>query len=773
MTHYNGDYPAERAGSRSQEASFETSLQRGSPPSQHLSSASSYADLQYLFGVQNTMMNAPKPNRHRRKSNPNSDQAKHRRTRSGCYTCRSRRVKCDENRPVCERCKKGGRECVYPETSTSAKASRSASSSTANPSSHESPGSSSDEFDEGVVTQERLEAIPDEDEASDDYARSNSLSKYGMQQSSTGQFMSGQKGTTRYDSETPSLVQDKGASPTPSTEGSISYGAHDTTAISRLKKTRVSFTSNPDALRSDWSHLPLDLQFYLTYFYENITHLHYSLKFDSGNFLRTTFLDAALRTESLLYAIVGFSAFQRTLHTSQGKIQDFLQYYNKAVSLLLNSLKRGEQHTNGTMLAVLQLATVEEFLGDWINLLGHQKAAYEILTELYTPQTAMADPMARVILGWYMRFDVFAGLMGGFETVLSREWFSYAHEFFQHQVMKEPGILDWKIESAIAQHRLVATDMSLLFARRGKGEISDQQFIAENDIIARRIEEWKSKMDPALEDPRYLVTDFSGARPVDPDDIVNPYIPGVIYSGPLWVMNIALIDWYAIDMMHKYQTALTMQTQPSADLGMKAYASCQLFEAVEFWPRSPPGTVVACQASLGIACLFLPRDETHSMWARRKLATIESNGYIYPYTFRTKMADLFQDRSCMHWWLPNDENYPPIVRSIRKFVEDRTSLAKTEPAEDLRDMKAIFASLKLDDGKSTFPSPTKKGNNTSNHPALAHHQGSYVDHKDLRGIGPHAGQDDSYQLGFDDGQGFWDEGQGGGAYEISRPPGYR
>jgi hypothetical protein len=28
---------------------------------------------------------------------------KHRRTRSGCYTCRSRRVKCDEAHPICER----------------------------------------------------------------------------------------------------------------------------------------------------------------------------------------------------------------------------------------------------------------------------------------------------------------------------------------------------------------------------------------------------------------------------------------------------------------------------------------------------------------------------------------------------------------------------------------------------------------------------------------------------------------------------------------------
>ncbi|KAI1603368.1 C6 finger domain protein [Pyrenophora tritici-repentis] len=40
--------------------------------------------------------------RARRRPAP-GEQVKHRRTRSGCYMCRQRRVKCDEARPVCER----------------------------------------------------------------------------------------------------------------------------------------------------------------------------------------------------------------------------------------------------------------------------------------------------------------------------------------------------------------------------------------------------------------------------------------------------------------------------------------------------------------------------------------------------------------------------------------------------------------------------------------------------------------------------------------------
>lgn len=64
------------------------------------------------------------------------------------------------------------------------------------------------------------------------------------------------------------------------------------------------------------------------------------------------------------------------------------------------------------------------------------------------------------------------------------------------------------------------------------------------------------------------------------------------------------------------------------------------------------------------------------------------------------MADLFRDRSCMHWWLPNDEGYPTIVRSIRTFVEERTTRATDTSKKDLKEMKTIFAALKLSDDEA-------------------------------------------------------------------------
>jgi hypothetical protein len=202
-----------------------------------------------------------------------------------------------------------------------------------------------------------LEAIPDVDEGLEDDFRHGKAAKREPIRHRNSQTSTGQKSSPRHDSETPSLVQDKGSSPTPSTEGSVGYSNYQT--LGGDHRTPFIRPTDPEDLRSDWSHLPPDLQFYLQYFFENITYLHYSLKYDSCNFLQTIFLDAALRNDALLHAVVGFSAFQRTLHNPQGKIEDFLPYYNKSVSLLLLSLKRGERHDLGTILAILQLATIE------------------------------------------------------------------------------------------------------------------------------------------------------------------------------------------------------------------------------------------------------------------------------------------------------------------------------------------------------------------------------------------------------------------------------
>ena len=50
-------------------------------------------------------------------SEVDSDRPTRKRTKTGCWTCRSRKLKCDENRPQCSQCARSRppRECSFPE----------------------------------------------------------------------------------------------------------------------------------------------------------------------------------------------------------------------------------------------------------------------------------------------------------------------------------------------------------------------------------------------------------------------------------------------------------------------------------------------------------------------------------------------------------------------------------------------------------------------------------------------------------------------------------
>jgi hypothetical protein len=53
------------------------------------------------------------------------------------------------------------------------------------------------------------------------------------------------------------------------------------------------------------------------------------------------------------------------------------------------------------------------------------------------------------------------------------------------------------------------------------------------------------------------------------------------------------------------------------------------------------------------------------------------------------------------WWLPNDESCPPIVRSIKNFIRDRTQEPKDQTSDDLREMRGIFSSMSISNSPSS------------------------------------------------------------------------
>lgn len=216
--------------------------------------------------------------------------------------------------------------------------------------------------------------------------------------------------------------------------------------------------------------------------------------------------------------------------------------------------------------------------------------------------------------------------MAGHELVLGREWFSASSDYYLRQVHEHPDSIYFRIENAIASHRVMAYDMAMLFARLRRGEITIQKFTNDNEAISQRISSWLGHLGSLLTDDKYLVHRFDKSIPKDPDDIVDAYVPRGLYHGEMFAANFMSMDWTSLEMVHKYQTSVALKQPPPPDLPKFALEICRIFQAIEYWPHSPPGAVLAAQASVGIAAIFLPKDDKHSMWCRRKLAKIESLG---------------------------------------------------------------------------------------------------------------------------------------------------
>ncbi|KAI1850088.1 hypothetical protein JX266_004467 [Neoarthrinium moseri] len=646
-----------------------------------------YENMGYFAGFTDPIMFQPpkaQNPRNRRKSAPGLDHVKHRRTRSGCYTCRSRRVKCDETHPICERCRKGKRDCVYPDGAGSKGPAGSSSKEGVASQQSGSAGNSPEGLDDGAESDSKLEPILDEDEPEEESPQQTS--RY-PRRASIASSSNLPRSSTRHSSETPSLDGTKSSSESASTGTSAGF-------MTPFQASDPSIQPGP----LDWSHLPPDLRFHLDYFRENLTHYNYGMVLDTEDFFRSFLPATAVRqgNDALLYAVVGFAAYHRTVHNPNGQIQDFLQYYNKSVTLLLASFRKKEKQNTATLLTILQLATIEEYLGDWVNLMGHQRAALQILTKLFTAQTAQQSSVTRMILTWYVRFDVFVGMLGGFETRLPRAWFSVMVEYLETQLAQEPDDWSLKLDYCSATIRLITVDMSLLYARAGRGEIIGEAFGTEHRRLEQQLRDWKANLDPALTQDEYQVTDFRHRRPLTETDIVDPYTGKDLYKPPFFSTTVLICEWHSIMVMHKSQEALALQQEPTPELRELAFGICRIFETVERWPYSPNGAVIILQSCLAIATLFLPKDQKHHMWMRRKFAYIEALGYVFPLTMRARFAQIFQDPSCTHWWLPNDEGLTPIVQNIRAFADERNANPVSEQTENLREMSAIFAKMRLD-----------------------------------------------------------------------------
>lgn len=548
-------------------------------------------------------------------------------------------------------CRKGSRDCVYPEPTSTKTGSRSkAADSRAQ---HHDSSSSSDEREE-EGDKKGLQAIPDVAEEEEDSslvaqvpqsttfhigAKGHVPRKQSMQSTGPKRFR-------RRQSDTSSTGKEKSNSPT--TDTSMTTSGPQAPSETLPSSTTTTPTESLQAQQLDvssWSHLKKDIRFFLQYHQQHMTHFHYFLKLDPDDFIHRDFVQLAIDYEPLMYAVVGFAAYHHTLKKANGKLQHFLPYYSQAVFLLRKDLENAQRHTESTLMTILQLATFEvpssstrsrpsanvfqEYLGDWVNLIGHQRAAHQMLLELFTPETIMSTSLGRHLLSLYARFDIMAGLLGGKEAMLKREWYLVCEEWHHQQVLRNSANINERLAAMVATNRRVGLDMAYLFAKLPKGEISLGEFVTQNEALSQEIGNLRYAVQ-ALNDGNYTVTDFGENPQLHPGDIVNPYIPGGLFKDRLWPLNYVWMDWYSIALMHKYQTATIMQQPLPPGLPDLAFEQCRILEAIDRWPDSPEGSALGAHASLGLAAVFLPKDERHTMWCRKKLAQMETMGYVEP-----------------------------------------------------------------------------------------------------------------------------------------------
>ncbi|KKK22354.1 hypothetical protein P175DRAFT_0494478 [Aspergillus ochraceoroseus IBT 24754] len=638
---------------------------------------------------------------------PLPDQKKHKRTRSGCFTCRSRRIKCDETRPICDRCRKGSRDCVYPSSTGTGAPSKPGLRSVVKGKVPRPQSCGSDSS--GYVETDEVRALdPIVDEGEEETSPNSSThqsppsasaipvrSKPELpQQEGSGQPLRRRKGKWQSGggATTDPAVSCKESSSSPSTEGSSRFESLSTRSAS------VGFIPLDSVGPPNTAHLSEDLRYYLSYHQDFIDYRHYFLGPSSSNFVHDTILEFALQYEPLLYAIVGFASYHHCVQTGNGKLYSFLRYYNKALTQLRKSLGSGEPYSEATLVTVLVLTTFEEFIGDWVNLIDHHQAAHVLIRDLLSPESASSDEIHRHIFVWYARFDVVAGILAANEVVLGREWYIKREEYDEQQAANDPDNIEKQLALASSINRRFGLEMASLYAKFSRGMIAIEDFIIQNTHLEQTLERMRGILEKF--NLEYKVQTYPNQQPLTKDDIVDPYIPGGLHYGPLWEVNFAWIDYYSTKAMFKYQSMLSLRQSSLEELQSLAYEQCRLIESVHRWPDKENGYVFGFKNSIGMVAMFLPKDSKHLMWSRRKFALMEQHGYCVAPKFRISLATLWQMPELNHWWLPNDEGYPDIIREVRAMTEERTNNPRDGFRESVRDMKTLFWNISLDDTES-------------------------------------------------------------------------
>ncbi|KAK6337705.1 hypothetical protein TWF696_001188 [Orbilia brochopaga] len=572
---------------------------------------------------------------------------KHRRTRSGCFTCRARRVKCDETRPICERCAKGGRQCTFPDPAATPKSTRTRRKQPNTPSNFaqfEDKSPSPEDLDSDICF-------------SDTYPTDlRFLSACPPDSSNPAQSVSGSVRSQR--SLSPAMYNNDGYS-----ESRYQLYNHSCRSDSVLPEADLA--AHPPSQRN--SHTP-DVAFWLDYHRKHITFQHYLLKSDESDFFSNTLLSYAVRNEALLYSVVAFASLHYFIHEThaattweadQKGVETFFEYHNRAIVSLRESFQENLPPDVFTLLTVLQLATLEEYLGDWANLIEHRKGAYMILESLFSPQSILDTSEGYPIFSWFTRVDLSVSMISGQQTILDPEWYDAAYKSYQPQFARQANNTSWTFMNAESHCRYISMQVvNLLYARfNGLCDYASYEngmLLAMKDIDTF----WEKYSD--LES----VIGFEG---MDDSKAPSPYLCRMAYI---------YADIHALSMLVHHQRSV-LHGYDKDYMSTHCSAIYDLVRSVTGGTWHQPALLLPFQLSLAMAAAFAP-DEDIRIFLRSQFHEIEQAGFLYPIPFRSLLSKLWGDRTIRLEWLPENSdararNAPPmnILSAMRALAEDR------------------------------------------------------------------------------------------------------
>lgn len=232
-------------------------------------------------------------------------------------------------------------------------------------------------------------------------------------------------------------------------------------------------------------------------------------------------------------------------------------------------------------------------------------------------------PQKRMVYNWFAHFDVLVAMMAGHRTTVGSEWSDLNRHAVRRECEVNPENMCLKVENASCEFRDLAMEISLLTFQRSQNLLTGEGFLTESKRLLQACSTWFNSLDPLILAGAEKVYRKSGTG--GPEDEC-PFEPAAIYRGIRWAVNFLVCDYFGLIIMLKHQIALMNPERPDPSLQDLAISICNVLAGVEKYSDSPAGALLAAQAPLGLAALWIPNNKGYRRWMQKQLAEIEQMG---------------------------------------------------------------------------------------------------------------------------------------------------